>query len=153
MQYPSPATLAYLHAARRRGLWRDHARDVRRELADRADAAGAAGAALDAWLWRAAFLAQAHPSAEVYARRHAHFCALSVAAVRAGERVEVERLLAVLHGGLGFEMPWAPPPRGARRDSHWEILNVETRNRLARLDQADDRATIGRGHNSQGNNR
>lgn len=45
--------------------------------------------------------------------------------------------------------PWESPRRGQRGGTKWERANVAIRNRIARLAQAADRASMDLGHNSR----
>ena len=82
-------------------------------------------------------------SAARYLAIEVHWLSLSVPMLRAAAREDVEALLA---SNIFFR---EKPARGYRRGTHWELVNVEARNRLARLAQEEDRASMGLGDNAR----
>lgn len=108
-----------------------------------------ANGALSAWIDRAWDLeSDAKASAQLYARRDAHWGAITREMIREGSSRQIERLL-VLIGRWNASGPWQRPGRGGRGGSTWEWVNVEARNRLAQLEREADQASMGEGHNSR----
>ncbi len=97
---------------------------------------------VEAWVTQSRVIEARRPSAGRYRAIARHWAALTIDMLREASRDELEALLR--SNMFGREKP----SRGWRRGTHWEAVNVEARNRLARLAQAADRESIGIGHNA-----
>lgn len=108
---------------------------------------------LAAWIAEARRLrAICRASSPLYERRARHWSALSLGAIRAGDRESIANLLSLLQDPDNRASPWGRPGRGHRGGTQWEWVNVEARNRIARLDQLADRESIPAGANWRGAN-
>lgn len=77
-----------------------------------------------------------------------HWQALPVELIRTADKASTMELISFLDNSRGGSQAWARPPHGKRRNTLWELYNVEARNRLSRLLKADDETSLDLGHNS-----
>ncbi len=98
---------------------------------------------LHAWLGHARVIEARRCSAARYAALDKHWAALTVPMLREAPQ---GALVALLGSNIFHKQK---PTRGFRRGTHWELVNVEARNRLARLAQEADRASMGLGDNAR----
>jgi hypothetical protein len=88
-------------------------------------------------------------SSPIHSRCRRHWEALTLPMIRAADEDELDGLLWVLGRPHTSSEPWGKPHRGARGGTQWEWVNVEARNRLARLQREADRDSMPCGDNAR----